>query len=224
VSYLLVPGAGGDEHYWHLLVPLLEADGAPVRAVRLPVSDESAGLAEYADAVAAAGSDLTDVVLVAQSMGAFSAPLACDRLDVGRIVLVNPMTPAPGETAGDWWDATGQVAARREADTAAGRDPDAEFDVRDGFFHDVPAEVTEAIFARGEPAQGGRPFGEPWPLAAWPDLPTTVVAGHDDRLFPVGFQQRLNRERLGVEARVVPGGHLVALSQPERLAAEVRRP
>ena len=223
MSYLLVPGAGGDEHYWHLLVPLLEAGGAQVRPVRLPASDESAGLGEYADAIAAAGSDLTDVVLVAQSMGAFSAPLACDRLDVRRIVLVNPMTPAPGETAGEWWDATGQTAARREAETAAGRDPEAEFDLREGFFHDVPDEVTEAMFARGEPAQGERPFGEPWPLAAWPDLPTSVVSGRDDRLFPVAFQQRLNRERLGVEARVVAGGHLVALSRPEELAAQILR-
>ena len=223
MSYLLVPGAGGDEHYWHLLVPLLEAGGATVRAVRLPASEKSAGLAEYADAIATAASDMTDVVLVAQSMGAFSAPLACDRLDVRRIVLVNPMTPAPGETAGQWWDATGQTAARRAAEAAAGRDPDAEFDVREGFFHDVPDDVTEDVMSRGEPAQADRPFGEPWPLAAWPDLPTTVVAGRDDRLFPVAFQQRLNRERLGVEARLVDGGHLVALSHPEELAAQILR-
>jgi pimeloyl-ACP methyl ester carboxylesterase len=138
-------------------------------------------------------------------------------------VLVNPMTPAPGETPGDWWEATGQLAARRAAEEAAGRDPDADFDVHEGFFHDVPDEVTEVVFARGEPRQEDRPFGEPWPLAAWPDVPTTVVAGRDDRLFPIGFQQRLNRERLGVEPQVVPGGHLLALSRPEVLAAELAR-
>ncbi|MEO6512510.1 MAG: alpha/beta hydrolase [Nocardioides sp.] len=224
MSYLLVPGAGGDEHFWHLLVPLLEADGEPVVAVRLPAGDESAGWAEYADVVAAAGRDLTDVVLVAQSMGAFSAPLACDRLDVTRIVLVNPMTPAPGETAGEWWQATGQSAAWQENERAEGRDPEAEFDVRVGFFHDVPDDVTDDFLSREEPAQADRPFGEPWPLDAWPDLPTTVVAGREDRLFPVAFQQRLNRERLGVEPRVVPGGHLTALSHPDLVAVELRRP
>jgi pimeloyl-ACP methyl ester carboxylesterase len=45
-----------------------------------------------------------------------------------------------------------------------------------------------------------------------------VVAGADDRLFPAEFQQRLARERLGIEADVLPGGHLIALSQPETLA------
>ena len=155
-------------------------------------------------------------------MGAFSAPLACDRLDVRRIVLVNAMVPRPGETPGDWWEATGQVAARREHETAEGRDPDAPFDVREWFFHDVPPEVTRESFARAEKGQADRPFGEPWPLAAWPDAPTAGVAGRDDRLFPVEFQRRVARQRIGVELDVLPGGHLLALSQPEALAAYLR--
>jgi hypothetical protein len=222
VSYLLVPGAGGDAYYWHLVVPLLEQSGEPVVAVRLPADDEAAGLTAYADAIAAAGAGLTDVVLAAQSMGAFSAPMACDRLDVRRIVLVNPMTPAPGETPGQWWETSGQTTARRDAEVAAGRDPDADFDIREGFFHDVPDAVTEAVFSRGEPEQAGRPFAEPWPLDAWPDVQTSVISGRDDRLFPVAFQRRLNRDRLGVDARVVDGGHLLALGHPEPLARAIR--
>jgi pimeloyl-ACP methyl ester carboxylesterase len=78
------------------------------------------------------------------------------------------------------------------------------------------------VLARGETEQAGRPFADPWPLKAWPDLPTTVVTGRDDRLFPAAFQQRLNRDRLGVEPRLVDGGHLVALSQPDVLVREIR--
>jgi len=223
MTYVLVPGAGGDASYWHRVVPLLEQDGERVVAVELPTEDPEAGLAAYADAIVAAtcdgAGDATDVTLVAQSMGAFSAPLACDRLDVRRIVLVNAMVPRPGETPGDWWEATGQVAARREHETAEGRDPDAPFDVREWFFHDVPPEVTREAFARAEKGQADRPFGEPWPLAAWPDAPTAGVAGRDDRLFPVEFQRRVARQRIGVELDVLPGGHLLALSQPEALAA-----
>jgi len=223
MTYVLVPGAGGDASYWHRVVPLLEQDGERVVAVELPTEDPEAGLAAYADAIVAAtcdgAGDATDVTLVAQSMGAFSAPLACDRLDVRRIVLVNAMVPRPGETPGDWWEATGQVAARREHETAEGRDPDAPFDVREWFFHDVPPEVTRESFARAEKGQADRPFGEPWPLAAWPDAPTAGVAGRDDRLFPVEFQRRVARQRIGVELDVLPGGHLLALSQPEALAA-----
>ena len=79
--------------------------------------------------------------------------------------------------------------------------------------------MTRAAFARAEKGQADRPFGEPWPLAAWPDAPTAGVAGRDDRLFPVEFQRRVARQRIGVELDVLPGGHLLALSQPEALAA-----
>ncbi len=40
------------------------------------------------------------------------------------------------------------------------------------------------------------------------------VAGAGERFFPAGFQQRLAADRLGVAADLLPGGHLVALSQP----------
>jgi pimeloyl-ACP methyl ester carboxylesterase len=54
---------------------------------------------------------------------------------------------------------------------------------------------------------------------AWPDVPIRVVAGADDRFFPVEFQRRVARERLGIEADVLPGGHLAAVSRPDELAA-----
>ena len=47
------------------------------------------------------------LAIVAQSMGGFSAPLACDRLPVDHLVLLNAMIPLPGETAGQWWDKVG---------------------------------------------------------------------------------------------------------------------
>lgn len=57
--------------------------------------------------VPGAGGDREHITLVAQSMGAFSAPMA--RLDVARIVLVAPMIPKPGETAGEWWKTSGHA-------------------------------------------------------------------------------------------------------------------
>ena len=54
------------------------------------------------------------------------------------------------------------------------------------------------------------PLDEPWPLAAWPDVPTRVLVGRHDRMFPLDFQRRVARERLGVEAEAVGGGHMVA--------------
>jgi pimeloyl-ACP methyl ester carboxylesterase len=213
-TYVLVPGAGGDSFYWHLVAPLLREEGHDVVAPDLPAGDHDAGLAAYADAIAAAGRGAGDIVLVAQSMGAFSAPMVCDRLDVARIALVAPMIPAPGETPGEWWSASGQEDAMRAADEAEGRDPDRPFDVREMFLHDVPEPVVDALFARGEPAQSGRPFSDPWPLPGWPSVPTRVIAGRHDRLFPLAFMRRLAHERLGVEPEVLDSGHLPALSVP----------
>ncbi|MFF3951155.1 alpha/beta fold hydrolase [Streptomyces sp. NPDC001902] len=218
-TFVLVPGAGGGTWYWHLLVPELRRRGHAAVAVDLPTADDSAGLQEYADAAVAAAGDRAPLVLVAQSMAGFSAPLACERLGdrLVLLVLVNAMVPVPGETAGDWWAATGQPEARRALDLAEGRPVDGEFDPLVTFFHDLPRPVADEALAQGN-RQSDTPFGVPFPLPAWPQVPTRVVVGRDDRLFPAAFQQRVARERLGVEPDVLPGGHLVALADPGGLA------
>jgi pimeloyl-ACP methyl ester carboxylesterase len=55
----------------------------------------------------------------------------------------------------------------------------------------------------------------------WPPVPIHVVAGRDDRFFPLELQQRVARERLGIDPVIVPGGHLAALSHPGELAAVI---
>jgi pimeloyl-ACP methyl ester carboxylesterase len=224
MNFVLVPGAGGDAHYWHLVAPLLRDAGHRVIAPDLPAGDDAAGLGEYADAIVAAAAGVDAIVLVAQSMGAFSAPMAAERLDVERMVLVAPMIPAPGDTPGTWWSSTGQDAAAREAAIAEGRDPYAPFDVRETSLHDVPEPVVEDLLARGERPESSRAFEDSWPLAGWPDLPTRVIAGRHDRLFPLPFMQTVSRDRLGVEPEIVDSGHLPALSVPEALAQRLTSP
>ena len=45
-TYVLIPGAGGDAWYWHLLEPELRGWGHDVVAVDLPAGDDWAGLPE----------------------------------------------------------------------------------------------------------------------------------------------------------------------------------
>jgi alpha-beta hydrolase superfamily lysophospholipase len=113
-SYVLVPGAGGDEWYWHRLVPALRERGHDAVAVALPAADDSAGWSEYADVIVDAIGDRPEPVLVAQSLGGFSAPLAATRKPVDEIVLLNAMIPKPGETGEAWWANTGQREAQLE--------------------------------------------------------------------------------------------------------------
>jgi pimeloyl-ACP methyl ester carboxylesterase len=59
---------------------------------------------------------------------------------------------------------------------------------------------------------------EPWPLEAWPDVPTKVLLCRDDRMFTPDFQRRVARERLGIEPDEMDGGHYVSISRPRELA------
>jgi hypothetical protein len=215
-TFALIPGAGGTAWYWHRIVPLLVAAGHQAVAVDLPGDDETAGLPEYASMVVAAVANAGDVVLVAQSLGGFTTPLVAEKIGVRGIVFVNAMIPVPGETPGAWWATTGWEQARVAAAERGGYGTDLDLAVY--FLHDVPPEVAAA----GEPYQ--RPeadvvFGSVCDFGSWPAVPIRAVAGADDRFFPAAFQRGLARDRLGIEADVLPGGHLIALSQPDRLAA-----
>lgn len=214
-TFVLIPGAGGVAWYWHRVVPLLEDAGHDAVAVDLPGDDESAGLREYTRLVLDAIGDRDDAVLVAQSLGAFTAPLVAARTQLTRLVLVNAMIPAPGETPGEWWGRTGSEPARVAAAERGGYSR--EFDLETYFLHDVPPEVAAA----GEPHQrqeADAVFGSVCDFEAWPTVPIQAVAGVSDRFFPVDFQRQLAHDRLGIEADVLPGGHLMALSQPAALA------
>ena len=219
-TFVLIPGAGGAASFWYRVVPLLEAGGHTAIAVDLPGADESAGLPEYTDLVLAAMGDGEDVVLVAQSMGAFTAPMVCARRPVQLLVLVNAMIPQPGETPGQWWGHTGSEEACLAAAREGGYPPEIDLDTY--FLHDVPAEVLASGEASGGP-EADIAFGQPCAIDRWPDVPTRVISGRDDRLFPLEFQRRLAQDRLGLEVDVVPGGHLAALSYPAALADHLLR-
>jgi len=220
-SFVLVPGAGGNAGYWQLVQPLIREAGFSSTAVSLP-NWPGATFSDHADAIVATAGAPSEVTLVAQSMGAFSAPLTCDRLPVAQLVLLNAMIPAPGETAGEWWGNTGQAEAMRANDLREGRDADAGFDAQTHFLHDIPLDVLQLLSSGDEPPADSL-FETAFALNRWPDVPTTVIAGRDDRFFPYEFQRRVAKERLGLDAEQLPGGHLLALSQPQTLARRLLR-
>jgi pimeloyl-ACP methyl ester carboxylesterase len=206
--FILVPGAGGMAWYWSRVAPLLREAGCEAIAVDLPGEDERAGLAAYADIVVRAIADRSNVILVAQSLAGFTAPLVCARAHpVRALVFVNAMIPEPGETASERWGATGAVDAREQAAARGGYGTI--FDAATYFLHDVPPEVL-----RTSPEQPREEaeivFGEPCRFERWPDIPIHVLAGRGDRFFPIEFQRHLARQRLGREIEEIPGGHLVA--------------
>jgi pimeloyl-ACP methyl ester carboxylesterase len=206
-TYVLIHGAGDVGWYWHLVEAELRARGHDIVAPDLPCEDDSAGLPEYADAVFDAIGDRTDLVLVAQSFGGFTAPLVCDRAAVDLLVLVAPMIPAPGEAPADYWANTRyQDEARTSYDDAIAL-----------FYQDVPPRLAAEALQRGRPQSEAR-MHEPSPLKAWPDVSTRVLLCRDDRLFPAPFLRRVAQERLGITPDEIDGGHTPALSRPKVLA------
>ena len=202
-TYVLIHGAGSTSWYWHLVVPRLHARGHDVVAVDLPCDDDAAGLAEYTDAVVDAIGGRRGLILVAQSLGGFTAPLVCERVPVDLLILVAAMVPAPGELPGQWWANTGWQQP----------EPD---DPETVFLHDVPPDLAAESVDHIR-SQSGTPFEKPWPLVAWPDVPTRFLLCRDDRFFPADFQRRVVRERLGITPDEMGGGHLPALAHPDEL-------
>jgi pimeloyl-ACP methyl ester carboxylesterase len=125
------------------------------------------------------------------------------------LVLVAGMVPRPGEAAGDWWSASGYIEATRDQP-----DEDDEIAV---FMHDVAPQLARVAMGRGR-VQSGTPMAEPWPLKAWPDVPTRYLVCRDDRFFPAPFARAMARERLGIVPDEIDGSHCVYLSRPGELA------
>jgi hypothetical protein len=219
VTFVLIPGAGIDPAAWRWTIAALEARGHPAVAPALPLDDPDAGPSAHADAVVGAVGQIHGrLVVVAQSLGAFAAPLVAARVQVAELVLVAPMVPAPGETAAAWWAAVEHEQAIAALLQRLGPmnkwGPE---EMEEVFLHDVPPDIAQAA-ARFNGVPGPGMFREPWPLSAWPNVPTRVLAPRDDRLFPLAFQRRVVRERLGLQVEDMPGGHVPMLARPGELA------
>ncbi|MEO3803035.1 alpha/beta hydrolase [Nonomuraea sp. B1E8] len=208
-TFVLIHGGGGSAFDWHLVEAELRDRGHDTIAVDLPMSDPRAGLWDYADAVVRAAGERRPLVVVAHSWGGLVGPLVCARTEASALVLVTAMIPSPGEAPDDWWERSGWVS------------PDID-DVHELYLHDVPRELAERVLAHdgalAETMSMERACGEPWPLAAWPDVPTRYLLCRDDRFFPPGFVRRHVEERLGITPDEMPGSHMVMLSRPAELA------
>lgn len=217
-TFALIHGGAGDGWFWHRVVEALRLHGHDAVAPDLPCDDAAATFDDYATAVVRALGDRTgDVVVVAHSYGGFTAPLVAARMPVSRIVLLSAMIPAPGESPADWWKNTGHAAAvkaqaARDGGLTGNDDPFVS--TWNGVSRALAKEAQEH-HVRGESKAA---YEAPWPGEAWPDVPTDVLACADDRTFPPDFQQRVAKARLGLDVRVVPGGHAAPLGDPDGVA------
>jgi pimeloyl-ACP methyl ester carboxylesterase len=201
-TFALIHGGGGSAWDWHLVEPELRERGHDSVAVDLPNEDPSAGWSDYVDTVVeAVGERPRPLVVVGHSLGAFTAPLVCARIPVDLLVFLAGMIPAPGELFEDWWTNTGYESSGYD----------------DVVYNDVPPEL-QAEAEKRERNEDARALQEAWPLEALRDVPTRYLLLRDDRMFTPDWARRHARERLGIEADEMDGGHYVTLSRPRELA------
>jgi pimeloyl-ACP methyl ester carboxylesterase len=216
-TFVLIHGGGDVGWSWHLVGAELRARGHEVLAPDLPGDDESNTLEDYADSVVAAAGERQNLVVVGHSFGAFTATLVADRVPVDVLVLLAGMIPSPGESPDEWWANTGyQSAVEEQAERDGGLTGDPDPYV--SFYHDVPRNLAEEAMSRerGHPSRAAT--AAPWPLDAWPNVPTRFVLCSEDRFFPPAFLRQLVSDRLGIVPDEIAGGHCVALSRPRELA------
>ncbi|WP_157246842.1 alpha/beta fold hydrolase [Nonomuraea typhae] len=216
-TFVLIHGGGDVGWSWHLVEAELRARGHDVLAPDLPGDDESQTLTDYADAVIEAVGDRKDLVVVGHSFGAFTAPLVADRVPADVLVLLAGMVPSPGESPDEWWTGTGcHSAVREQAERDGGLTGNSDPYVC--FYHDVPRELAEEAMGKERAHPSRAASAAPWPLAAWPDVPTRFVLCTEDRVFPPDFLRGLVRDRLGIVPDEIAGSHCVTLSRPKQVA------
>lgn len=233
-TFVLIPGAACSSWHWRLPAAELRARGHEVVSVDLPCEDDTAGPAEYADAVVDAVAGRRRLTLVAHSFAGFTAPLVCARVPVDALVLLAAMVPLPGETPAEWWTATrhpdagvrraGRAAQRAGAGPVRGEVPESAVpgSAADPFFQDLPPALAAEAAVRWRP-QSDTPATRPWPMTAWPPVPTHFLLCRQDRLLPAPFVRAMVAERLGVVPDEMPGGHFPMLSRPADLADRLER-
>jgi pimeloyl-ACP methyl ester carboxylesterase len=222
MDFVLVHGAYHGAWCWDFLTPELERLGHRVVTVDLPISDPSLGAADYARAIEDALDPDTEPVLVGHSMTGLVIPLVAARRPIRRLVFLAAFLPSPGKSVSD---------QRSVEHIDAGLPPvhvewtDLGDDVwmigprtaTELFFHDAPPAVARWAMQRLRP-QSYRVLTEITPLTTWPDVECRSIVCRDDRAINPVWVRSAARDRLGVQAIELGGGHSPFLTRPSELA------
>jgi hypothetical protein len=226
-TFALVHGAFHGAWCWDLVRPELESRGHHTAVMDLPCDDPAAGNARYAEVVVEAIRDAgDDVIVVGHSLAGLALPLVAAARPVVRIVFLNAFIPIPGRPFSDQFGEEGIFPPAPESTWPITREdglmtwpPERVIPV---LYPDCPADLASWAAARLRP-QSRTPHSEVCPLVEWPAVPSSYVLSREDGAVGPDWSRRAARERLGVTAGELPGGHMSMICHPQELAEELDR-
>jgi pimeloyl-ACP methyl ester carboxylesterase len=202
-------------------VPELEERGHAVVRPQLPTNEPEASAARYAEAIAdSIPADRQDAIVAAHSASGMFLPLVPERRRVRRLVFLAAVIPQIGKSLLD------QVKAEKDMLNPewVGKDPTKDEALAEKFlFHDCSPEMRKWGWSRMSLMFARQAMLEICPLKVWPDVPCSYILCTEDRTIQPGWARRTAKERLGVEAVELPGGHCPYVSRPKDLAEVLAR-
>ena len=226
-TFALVHGAFHGAWCWDLVRPELESRGHRTVAMDLPCDDPGAGSVRYAEVVAEAIRDEgDDVIVVGHSLAGLTVPLVAATRPVARMVFLNAFIPMPGRPFSEQFGQEGIFPPAPESTWPITREdglmtwpPERVIPV---LYSDCPGELASWAAARLRP-QSTTPHREVCPLTEWPQVPSSYVLSSEDGAVGPDWSRRAARERLGVTASELHGGHMSMVCHPQELADELDR-
>jgi pimeloyl-ACP methyl ester carboxylesterase len=220
-TFVLIHGAWHGGWCWDRLVPELKARGHDSVVMDLPAEDGTATLDDYAAVVLESAAHLDGPgVVVGHSLGALTAPIVAARRPTQALVLLCGVTPnlhgmpwddAPPMNTPGVYDGTeslpGGASARRDAESAT-----------KAFYSQCTEQDAAWAAARIRPQNSTGIWAAPYPLTAWPDVPTHAICCTGDDAITAEFVTATVRDRFGIEATEIPGDHSPFLRDPAGLA------
>lgn len=188
----------------------------------LPIDDKSASFDRYADVVCAALDGSDDVVLVAHSMGGYTAPLVAAQRPIRHLAYLAALVPQvgfslleqmtnephminPAQLTGLSFDAEKETAAREDVELT-----------RNLFFADCDDDTVVAAVKRLRP-QAGYPSMVRTSLTEHPSVTCSYIACTEDQMVSLEWSRR-TASALGADFIELPGSHSPFLSRPDTLA------
>jgi hypothetical protein len=218
MDFLLVHGSTQSPGGYDRLAAELRRRGHRTVAADLPVDRPGWTAAEHAAVAAGQAAELTEPVLVVHSAAGALVPALADAVHPRHVVWLAAVVPDPGrsvldELAADpgmfgpeWPEWTGDLTGE-PAETAY------------FLYHDCDLATLRWALGTSRLWPARTVFAATAP--ALPDVPGTYVLPTGDRTLTPAWMRRAARERLGVDAVEVGGGHCPHVSRPEEVAALV---